>query len=258
MPAALLAGNADMGGLLLRTTRPPQQQCYPSGGRPTLVRYAAAGRTVTILGTGAPLTNQDLASLGNGALAINLLSSRAHVVWLVPGPAPAAGSGQTPFTDLVPWPAYLITIQLAVAAVLTALWRSRRLGPLVTERLPAVVRAAETVEGHGRLYRARRSRDRAAAALRGAAESRLAHRLGLADGTDGSGLGGHSAPWGHPRPRWPSTPRAAALCALLAARTGRGQDAVTAIMFGPVPQDDAALVRLADALDTLEKEVRTP
>jgi hypothetical protein len=29
-------------------------------------------------------------------------------------------------------------------------------------------------------------------------------------------------------------------------------------MFGPVPQDDAALVRLADALDTLEKEVRTP
>jgi len=54
---------------------------------------------------------------------------------------------------------------LVIAAILAALWRGRRLGPVVAERLPVVVRAAETVEGHGHLYWSRRSRDRAAAAL---------------------------------------------------------------------------------------------
>ena len=55
--------------------------------------------------------------------------------------------------------------------VLLALWQARRLGPVVAERLPVVVRAAETVEGRGRLYRARRARDRAAAALRAASST---------------------------------------------------------------------------------------
>ena len=72
-----------------------------------------------------------------------------------------------------------MAIQLGVVVVLLALWRMRRLGPLVTEPLPVVVRACETVEGHGRLYRSRRARDRAAAALREAALGRIVTRLGL-------------------------------------------------------------------------------
>src|SRR5690606_41722785 len=55
---------------------------------------------------------------------------------------------------------------LIVVVVLLAWWQGRRLGPLVTEPLPVVVRASETVEGRGRLYRSRRARDRAAEALR--------------------------------------------------------------------------------------------
>ena len=42
-----------------------------------------------------------------------------------------------------------------------------------------MVRASETVEGRGRLYRSRRARDRAAAALRTATLQRLMPRLGL-------------------------------------------------------------------------------
>ena len=42
------------------------------------------------------------------------------------------------------------------------LWRGRRLGPLVVEPLPVVVKAVESTQGRGRLYR--RVRDRAHAA----------------------------------------------------------------------------------------------
>jgi hypothetical protein len=45
--------------------------------------------------------------------------------------------------------------------------------------------------------------------------------------------------------------------AAFSARSGSGQDRIEAMLFGPAPRDDTALVALADALDALEKEVRT-
>ena len=66
--------------------------CYP--GTAGLAGRYLAGRTITVLGTGDPLTNASLARQGNAALALNLLGARSRVVWLVPGPvwpAPAAG-----------------------------------------------------------------------------------------------------------------------------------------------------------------------
>lgn len=247
LAAARLAGNADLGDVLLRSTAPGAWRCYPVDGHPTLVRYPARdrtagarsthGRTITLLGSGAPLTNRYLARDGNAALALNLLSGSSRIVWLVPAPplagAPPAGGPRSLFS-LIPWPAYLVTIQLAIAVVLAALWRMRRLGPLVAEPLPVIVRASETVEGHGRLYRSRRSRDRAAAVLRDAALNRITTRLALPRGAD-----------------------ADAICATMAARTGREAGTIRATLFGPVPRDDAALLALARDIDTLEGEVRT-
>jgi hypothetical protein len=256
LTAARLAGNADMGDVLLRTTAPGAWRCYPVDGAATLVRYTtvipatvipATGsrttgrRTVTLLGTGAPLTNQYLARNGNAALALNLLSGSSRIVWLVP-PLPQGGSaaggsqagGAQSFFSLIPWPAYLVTIQLAIAVALAALWRMRRLGPLVAEPLPVIVRASETVEGHGRLYRSRRSRDRAAAVLRDAAVDRITTRLALPSGAGPDAIG-----------------------SAVAARTGREAGQIRAILFGPVPGDDTALVSLAHDIDTLEGEVRT-
>ena len=238
LPAAGLAGSADLGGSALQTTATGAAQCYPAGGHPSLVRYVAGGRVITVLGTGAPLANANLGRLGNAALALNLLGGRSRLIWLVPGP-PAPGSGgaggQQAFTSIVPAGAYLVLGQLVIAAVLAALWRGRRLGPVVAERLPVVVRAAETVEGHGRLYRAHRSRDRAAAALRDAARGRILRVLGL-----------------------PGTTDATAVATLLAARSGRPDEEITALLAGPVPADDAALVALAEGLDALEREVHIP
>jgi hypothetical protein len=241
LTAARLAGDADTGGLLLRVTAPGAARCYPVRGAPSLVSYNYQGRTITVLGTGAPLTNGDLADRGNAALALNLLEAHTTIVWLTPNGAGAGSSaggtsgGQAPLTGLVPWPVYLILIQLAVAAVVAAAWRIRRLGPLVPEPLPVVVRAAETVEGHGRLYRARRSRDRATAALREALLDRVVPTLGLS------------------REAGPDT-----ICAAIAARSGRDPSDVAAALYGGEPPDDAALVRLADTLDALEREVRLP
>jgi hypothetical protein len=238
--AARLAGDADTGGLVFHVTAPAATRCYPVLGEPSLVSYENRGRTITVLGTGAPLANGNLASRGNAALALNLLDSQPTIVWLTPGAAAVTGgtagsSGQTPLTSLIPWPVYLIVIQLAVAAAVAAIWRMRRLGPLVTEPLPVVVRASETVEGHGRLYRARRSRDRAAAALREALLDRVVPALGL------------------PGDAGPDT-----ITAAIAARSGRDAADVAAALYGGVPGDDTALVRLADTLDALGREVRQP
>jgi len=242
LPGAVAAGDAHLGGLLLRSTAPDAWRCYPEGAATpsllaSLVRYDSRGRLITVLGTGAPLANSDLGSHGNAALALNLLAASPRIVWLVPSPLPApgaTGAGRRPLTSLIPAQVYAVAIQLGVIVVLLALWRMRRLGPLVTEPLPVVVRACETVEGHGRLYRSRRARDRAAAALREAALGRIVTRLGL-----------------------PRDVPAEAVCRELASRTGRDPGDLRALLFGEVPGDDAALVRLADGLDALEGQVLT-
>ncbi|HUZ27001.1 MAG TPA: DUF4350 domain-containing protein [Streptosporangiaceae bacterium] len=236
--AATLAGPADLGGpgLRVRPGTPGVAQCYISDGLATLVQFRSGGRLITVLSTGDPLTNAYLARQGNAALAINLLSSGGRIVWLVPSfpSGPAAGDGGSrSFGSLVPLAARLVAIQLGVALLLTALWRARRLGPLITERLPVVVRASETVEGHARLYQSRHARDRVAAALRAAALTRVLPAIGL-----------------------PPAAAPAAVTAALAARSTLDEARVADLLYGPAPGSDAALITLASDLDALEGEVR--
>lgn len=236
LPAARLAGSVQTGGLALHTTAAGAFRCYPGPNQPSLVQYTAGGRTITVLGTGIPLTNEYLAAQGNAALALNLLG-QDRIIWLVPSlppPGSIGTGGRASFASVVPAAAWLVLLQLAIAAVLAALWRGRRLGPVVAERLPVVVRAAETTEGHGRLYRARAARDQAAVALRQAARDRLVRLLGLA-----------------------ATASDAALAAQVAGRTGRAADEIMNLLAGPAPASDPALTALADDLDTLEAEVRS-
>jgi len=235
LPAATLAGTADMGGenLLVPSVTTVAQQCYAHASGPTLVQVELRGRTVTVLGTGAPLTNAALASAGNAALDINLLPSR-RIVWLVPDVVTAtatAAAGPKSFASLVPVAAYLVTIQLAIAVLLAAGWRARRLGQLVAEPMPVVVRAAETTEGHGRLYQSRHARAQAAEALRSAMRSRLERAAGLPAGAG------------------PDT-----VIELLAQRSPTGTARISDLLYGPAPRTDQALVTLANDLDQLERE----
>jgi hypothetical protein len=237
---ATLAGSADVGGFTYRIPR-GATGCYPTSGYPSVVRYFAAGRTITIMGSGYPLTDGLLAADGNAALSLNLLRAHRSIVWLTPEPtvaraSPPPGERAAPSSQpaLIPGAAWLIVLQLLVALVLTVLWRGRRFGPLIAERLPVVVRASETVEGHARLYQSRRARDRAATALREAMLSRVRPALGLtADAPADAVIDG------------------------LAARSSLDRMRIAAITYGPPPPTDADLVRLARELDDLEREVRS-
>lgn len=241
LPAATGAGSAELGGTAYAVTDPDATQCYASGGRPTLVALTAAAGRVTVVGAPALFTNERLADDGNAALAEGLLGQQPTLLWLLPAPAelPAGPAAEDPpgLLDLLPSRVLLAVGQLAVAVVLFALWRARRLGPVVAETLPVVVRSAETVEGRARLYRASGARPEAAEALRAGVRARLGDLLGRPpDGSPG------------------------ALAEGTAARTGRPAVEVSGLLYGAgrdVP-DDAALVRLAGELDAMEREVRRP
>ncbi|GGS99623.1 membrane protein [Planobispora rosea] len=229
IPAAVKAGTAMIGGI---SYNPPQgwTGCYNG----SLISGTADGRTVTVLGSGEFMTNRRLAGDGDAALAMNLAGSRPVVVWLVPSVPQIQGSGErASLQDLLPAGIGWAALHLLVAALLVALWRGRRLGPVVAERLPVVVRASETAEGRGRLYRSRKARDRAAAALRSAALERIVPRLGLA---------GEITPAG--------------VVAAVATRTGQDAQQAGAVLYGAAPLDDAGLVALAGDLDILERQVR--
>lgn len=239
MPSAARAGDAAMGGVRYEVSAERAEVCYLRQQLPTLVRVPApsGGGDTVLLGTSEPLLNDRLDEHGNASLTLQLLGSRPHLLWYLPSLSEptATGNGDRGFFELIPdgwsWGA----LQLAIAAVLAALWRARRLGPLVPERLPVPVRASEATEGRARLYHQGNARDRAAHELRSASRSRLAPLVGV------------PAAQAH---------FTEALTPALAAYSGSGQAGDTAwmqaLLFGPAPTDDASLVRLADELDVLE------
>lgn len=237
LPAASRAGTADSGGPgWVVEPGTDAALCYARAGTPSVVQVATGDRSVTVLGNPAPLTNSRVDDEGNAALALGLLGENPRLVWYLPSLADVPpGAAQDSFYDLVPSGVWWALVQLAVAVLLVALWRARRLGPVVTEPLPVVVRAAETVEGRARLYRRAGARDAASESLRAAQRDRLVPLLGLP-----------------PRAEPPAVVDA------VARRAGRTPSEVAALLYGAAPADDAALVRLADHLDALEREVRRP
>lgn len=255
LPAARTAGAADTGGIRYTTDAPGATTCYPDNGLPTLLALPGRGTGDTVvLGSPDILHNDRLDEEGNASLALQLLGSRPHLVWYLPSltdPSAAAGDtdsgsedgsgesesgGESGFIDLIPSGWLWGTLQLALAAVLTAVWRARRLGPVVTEQLPVAIRASESTVGRARLYRKANARDRAADALRSATRTRIAPLLGVSS-------------------RDTESPEV--LLPAVSARLTTTDGDLRTLLFGPAPADDAALVLLTDQLDALEREVRT-
>ena len=146
------------------------------------------------------------------------------------------GAGSPPpFWKLLPGWAWVGLALLALAALGYALASARRLGPPVSEPLPVAVRAAETVEGRGRLYRRAKARGVALDTLRTSALSRLRPALGLA-----------------------ADAAAPEVVAALSERTGRPVDELDGILYSLHPDNDAELVRLAGELDQLLHSLTEP
>lgn len=229
---AARAGSAHMGNVVYGALA-PAVGCYPVGGAAwSFVEDATdAGGRLIVLGTAQPLVNRYLDEDGNAALAMGVLGINPELVWYRPT-LEEVQAAETPILELLPDWVGPAAVQLGIAALLAALWQATRLGRVVPERLPVVVRAAETTEGLARLYRRGRSRDHAAATIRQAAAGKLRTRLGLARS---AGVG--------------------VVAAAAAARTERPEREVTALLDGPAPTDEPGLVRLADDLDALIEEV---
>ncbi|MDT0267820.1 DUF4350 domain-containing protein [Streptomyces sp. DSM 44915] len=237
-PPAQRAGTARLGGygyaLLEGTT--DADACYPAAGVPSLVTLPdPRGGDTVLLGSPDILYNDQLDQAGNASLALQLLGAHPTLVWYLPTGEEAPHQGEErSLTELLPAGWRWAAAQLAIAGGLTALWRARRLGPVVREPLPVTVPAAETTEGRARLYHQTHARAQAADALRAASRARLAPLVGVppAETHDPEAL-----------------PRA------VAAHTESPPADVRALLFGPAPADDRTLVRLADDLDALAHAV---
>lgn len=159
--------------------------CYGAGGTGRGLYASAEDGRLVVVGSTAVISNQFLAVDGNAALTLRTLGSREHLIWYLPGPGDL-GSSPAPKTlaELAPaWSAF-VAPWLIVVALFAMLWRGRRLGPLVFEPLPVVVKSAETAEGRARLYHEAHDVARAADTLRAGTLVRLAAALRMGTAAD--------------------------------------------------------------------------
>ena len=210
--------------------------CFPdknNGGGALVSLPAGAGRApVILIGDESLIVNGAILDADNAAIALRLFGHTNRLIWYVPSAADIAAADSTSRSIAPSWfrPGLVLG---ASAMLLVCLWRGRRLGRLVTEPLPVVIRAVETTESRGRMYRKSRDRTRALAVLQQATRRRLASYLGLSGSAD-----------------------VGSVAAASAAVSGRDYGDVLHLLDSPAAPDDSSLLERANTLSALEKEVR--
>ncbi|WP_287930242.1 DUF4350 domain-containing protein [Arthrobacter sp.] len=207
--------------------------CFaPAGGTAGFMAVNRAG-DVTVLGSPGVISNERLASQGNAALTFRLLGSRPHLIWYTASlrDVPAASHAPT-LAELTPRWIFPASAWLLLVALIGMLWRGRRHGPLVTEPLPVIVKASETVTGRARLYQDAKAQDTAVETLQRATLTRLAQRLRLGTG---------AAP--------------SAVVDAAAAHTGRPREDLEALLITDIPLNDKQMLAMAAQMAALEEEV---
>lgn len=238
LPAARRAGSITADGASLDASgaaaaEVETEECFAGEGGAALVLLdQAGGGALRLLGAGGVVENGLIGRQGNAALALGLLGEHPRLVWYVATAADIPGGLSSPSQLYPGWvnPLAWLLITVGVAA---AFWRGRRLGPVVIENLPVVVRTTETMEGRARLYARSGARLRALDALRVGTLRRLAEGLAL-----GSAAGVDD------------------IISTVAAVTARDRAGLRALLIDREPRDDGELVRLSDDLIELERLVQ--
>ena len=133
-----------------------------------------------LLGATDALSNGDIISADNAAFALQLLGQHNTLVWYTPSFADVSGSGGVKtYDELAPDWVLPVVWLTALTLVTAALWRGRRFGPLVIEKLPVTVRSSETMQGRARLYEKTAARLHTLDALRIGSIRRLAVLCGM-------------------------------------------------------------------------------
>jgi len=169
-----------VGGAGLALDPPPgATTCRTAAGAAVVVaEQVGAGRIVS-LGGAAPFTNRLLDEGDAAVLAVALLVPEPGARTAFLRPELAVGAGDRSLVELVGTPVRAALAQLAVAFLVLALWRARRLGRPVAEAQPVRIESAELTDAVGRLLARSRHAGRAAAVLRDRARRDLSGRLGL-------------------------------------------------------------------------------
>lgn len=230
----LVAGRISGKGALLYTGA--DVTCYRPSSKDGGVYAASADGRLVVLGSAALLSNDLLQVEGNAALALRALGPTQDLVWYLPGLGDVPNDGRPPTLDKLapPWVGFL-GLWVAVVALLAVLWRGRRLGPLVFEPLPVVVKAVETAEGRARLYQDSRAVGQAADNLRAGTLTRLAKHFRL--GPEAS---------------------ADAVLEAVSRKVNRPAREVRTVLMDHRPRTESELVHWAQRIETLEEEATAP
>jgi hypothetical protein len=205
--------------------------CFPRNRGAWLLIQPLGSGTVVRLGGASVLVNQELGKADNALLLASLLAPVEGTTVQVLQP-PLPGGGDAGLGDLVAPRVRLALWQLVVAFVLLALWRARRLGRPVAEPQPVQLPGAELVVAVGNLLQRAKARGQAAGLLSDDLRRSLAERLGLP----------------------PSAP-ADQVADAVAARAGIPRERVLRTLAQVNPRDEAELVALSQAVDTIRREV---
>lgn len=184
----------------------------------------------TLLGIGPSLRNDQITDAANAATWLRLLGATDRLVWYVPVPGDAGPGNPRSLTDVLPDAVVPSAVLGVLALGALALVQGRRLGPVVTEPLPVVVRSIETTQSRARLYQSAKDRRRALTVLQLATRRRWAARLGLSPATEPD-----------------------ALVAAVSAATDRPAPEISRLLTDPTTPDDQTLVRIARELRSLDE-----
>jgi hypothetical protein len=203
--------------------------CFGDGDAAFVVAVDQGEGTVVAVGGPGPFTNEALDDADHAVMAAALLAADppTEVAFLEPSPP---GSGDEGLLELVPVPVERALAQLAIAFLLYAWFRARRVGRPVLEPLPTELAGSELTAAVGQLLQQARDPAAAAEVLRRDLRRLLGRRLGVPPDAEPEVL------------------------ADAAARRGGDRDRVLAALTRPVA-DDAELVVLGREIDDICVEV---
>lgn len=203
--------------------------CFARNGAALVVaRDVGRGRAV-VLGDPSALSNELLGNSDNAIFALQAIS-KGPVVFGAPVPAGAAAPRQGLWASL-PLVARVCLAELALALMVFAAVRARRLGRPVPEAPLVPIPSGELVKATGRLLRIARATGYAGRELRRAMIGRLSRRAG-APAASGEEL------------------------AALLARAGAGAEPdLVRVLAGPEPRTDAELIALGREIERLRRRV---
>ncbi|MDH3006152.1 DUF4350 domain-containing protein [Gordonia alkanivorans] len=244
------------GTLGYSTSAPGTTSCFTTGAASNVLYLpAAAGRPEIVVVSGDMLLNENLALRDNAGVTTRLFANADDILWYVPFVTDEVPS-ENEESD-VPAAIGPLIVLAAFAVLALMLWRGRRFGALVTEPLPAVVKAIETTQARGRMYHKARADARSAAALRIHTLASLASYLGLpydaGKATDELAIPGWESMVAHEET---ADPAVHAIITTVVSVTGRDLARVRVLLAGPLPTTDTGLVLFTSELTALEKEVR--